>query len=141
MLQINDKIAIEDDYIRLTYVRSAGPGGQNVNKLNTKAQLVFNLCACPTLTASVKKRLARLAGKRMTNAGILIIKSDRFRHQQRNRQECLNRLRLLIRKALITPKKRRPTTPTPASKRRRRAEKQRRSQTKSLRTRVNLSED
>ena len=133
MLQINDRITISAQYIHVAYVRSSGPGGQNVNKVSTRAQLRFDLADYPDLTAAVKKRLAVLAGRRLTKEHTLVLESDRFRDQLRNRRECLDRLRRLILQALITPKKRRATKPTLASKRRRLAEKRRRSETKSLR--------
>ena len=140
MLRINDQINIDDEYLRVTFVRSRGPGGQNVNKVNTRAQLVFDLEACPVLGPAVKKRLARLAGRRLTDKGTLIIHSDRFRRQNRNRTECLDRLRLLIKKALVTPKKRRPTPPTAAAQRQRLDDKRRRSRIKSLRRRISLED-
>jgi len=140
MLRINDTINIDSEHIRISYVRSRGPGGQNVNKVNTQAQLCFDLKACQGLKPSVKKRLIALAGRRMTNQGTLILRSDRFREQKRNRRECLRRLRQLIEKALICPKKRRDTKPTAASKRKRLADKRRRSLTKSLRGKVSAED-
>ena len=140
MLPINDQITISPRFLRLKYVRSRGPGGQNVNKLSTRAQLTFNLAACPDLSDPVKARLARLAGRRLTSRGTLILESDRFRHQIRNRRECLARLRRLILQALPAPKQRRPTKPTRASKEKRLADKQRRAQLKSLRRTVTLDD-
>lgn len=140
MLKINDTITISPDHIHITFVRSRGPGGQNVNKVNTRAQLTFDLDECPALTNPVKKRLRLLAGRRLTNQGRLIIRSDRFREQGRNRHECLDRLRRLIAQALIPPKKRVPTKPTPASKRRRLADKHQRSLLKNQRGKVQLDQ-
>jgi len=140
MLKINEKISISEQYITINYVRSRGPGGQNVNKVNTRAQLSFDLGNCPELSAAVKKRLQKLAGSRVTIDNRLIIQSDCYRLQNRNRRECLDRLRKLISKALIVPKKRRPTQPTQASKRKRLADKKHHSGIKSLRSRV-TSED
>lgn len=140
MLPINDKIIIADKHLRVSFVRSRGPGGQNVNKVNTRCQLTFDLLGCQVLDSAVKKRLALLAGRRLTDKGTLIIQSDRFRQQNRNRQQCLDRLRLLIQKALIPPKKRRPTKPTAASKRKRLEDKRRRSRQKSLRGKISLEE-
>ena len=140
MLPINDKIIIDDELLRVSFVRSRGPGGQNVNKVNTRCQLTFDLHGCQVLNSAVKKRLASLAGRRLTDKGTLIIQSDRFRRQNRNRQQCLDRLRRLIQKALIPPKKRRPTKPTAASKRKRLEDKHRRSRLKSLRGKISLDE-
>ncbi len=140
MVKINEKITISEQYITISYVRSRGPGGQNVNKVNTRAQLSFDLGNCPELSLTVKKRLQKLAGSRVTVDNRLIIQSDCYRLQNRNRQECLDRLRKLISKALIVPKQRRPTQPTRASKRKRLADKKHRSSIKSLRGRV-TSED
>ncbi len=136
MLQVNDTIRIDERYIAISYVRSRGPGGQNVNKLNTRAQLVFDLKECTDLTSAVKERLKQLAGRRMTADGRLILQSDRYRHQGRNRQECLDRLRRLIRKALQPPKRRIPTKPSRAAKEKRLADKKHRSKVKNLRGRV-----
>lgn len=140
MPTINDNFAISSKYISIVYVRSQGPGGQNVNKVNTKAQLTFDLKNCPILSEAVKKRLAVLAGRRITNQGKLIVRSDRYRQQKRNRQECLDRLGTLIRKALIPGKKRRATKPTQSSIKRRLDDKRQHSKTKSLRKRVDTQE-
>ena len=136
MLEINDKLVIASRYLTITFVRSGGPGGQNVNKLNTQAQLSFDLKGCPDLSSPVKKRLAQLAGRRLNDQGRLLIRSDRFRQQARNRAECLDRLRRLIQKALIPPKRRIPTKPTAAAKRKRLADKRRRSLRKASREKV-----
>lgn len=136
MLTINDNITIDSRYLQINFVRSRGPGGQNVNKVNTRAQLTFDLNRCSDIGLAAKTRLARLAGRRLTADGKIIIQSDRFREQSRNRQECLDRLRRLIQKALTPPKKRRPTKPTAASKRKRRYDKIHRSKIKSLRRKV-----
>jgi len=138
MLQVDDEIRIAEGSITIGYVRSRGPGGQNVNKLNTRSQLVFDLKGCTDLAPAVKKRLAALAGRRMTTDGRLVMQSDRYRHQGRNRQECLDRLRRLIRKALQPPKPRIPTQPSRAAKEKRLSDKKRRGQVKSLRGKVNM---
>jgi len=140
MLLINENIQIDDQYLKVSYVRSRGPGGQNVNKVNTCCQLSFDLKNCPVLTAAVKNRCVRLAGRRMTNQGVLIIQSDRFRRQIRNRTDCFERLGRLIGKALIPPVPRRPTKPSAASKRKRLEDKRRRSKTKNLRQKVSPDE-
>ncbi len=133
MLTINEQLNISDDYIQFRYVRSRGPGGQNVNKVNSCAQLTFNVMDCPDLPDSVKKRFIRLAGSKMTTSGECVIESDEHRTQKRNREETLERLRQLIHQALIPPKKRRPTKPTAASKRKRLEDKKRRGVIKSHR--------
>ena len=136
MLAINDEVKIDGRYIRVSYVRSSGPGGQNVNKVNTQAQLRFDLAACDDLTATVKRRLATLAGRRLTNDGTLIINSGRNRDQLQNRRDCFERLTTLIRQALIQPKHRRPTKPTTSSRRKRLADKAHRRRIKTMRRTV-----
>jgi ribosome-associated protein len=133
MFKISDSLALDDACLRFRFVRSSGPGGQNVNKLNTRAQLVFDLKNCTTIHGQARLRLITLAGSRHTADGTIIIESDKFREQLRNRNDCLARLRQLILHAMVAPKKRIRTRPTIASKRRRLQTKQRRSQTKSLR--------
>jgi len=140
MLTINDKITIDSRYLRICFVRSGGPGGQNVNKVNTRAQLIFDLNHCPEIGPTIKGRLAQSAGRRLSTQGKIIIQSDRFREQNRNRQECLSRLRQLILKALIVPKKRRPTGPTAAAKRKRLTDKKYRSNVKVWRGKVSLDD-
>ncbi|MBN1765393.1 MAG: aminoacyl-tRNA hydrolase [Sedimentisphaerales bacterium] len=140
MLKINENLSISDKYISINYIRSRGPGGQNVNKLNTRAQLTFDLRACPDIPDPARKRLAMTAGKRLTSEGNIIITSDRYREQKRNRDETLRRLGQMIRKALITPKPRIPTRPGPASRRKRKAAKQHRSKIKSQRRPVKPEE-
>ena len=136
MLQINEKITISREYIKINFIRSRGPGGQNVNKVNTRAQLTFDMKCCLEIPAAAKKRLAVLAGRRLTNQDTIIIESDRFRRQKDNRREVLYRLRRLIRQALVRPKPRRPTQPTTASKRKKQEDKQHRSRIKSWRKSV-----
>lgn len=140
MLKVDDAIRIDERFIKIAYVRSRGPGGQNVNKLNTRAQLIFHLNDCTDLSAAVKERLEVLAGRRMTTDGRLVMQSDRHRHQGRNRQECLDRLRRLILKALQPPKPRIPTKPSRAAKEKRLSDKKRRGQIKSLRGKVKMEE-
>jgi len=141
MLKVNDHIQIDGRFITITYVRSRGPGGQNVNKLNTRAQLIFRLKDCTDLSAAVKQRLQDLAGRRMTADGRMILHSDRYRNQGRNRQECLDRLRRLILKALKPPKRRIPTKPSRAAKEKRLSDKKHRGQVKMLRQKVQRDED
>ena len=133
MLKVNETFSIPSRYITLRYVRSSGPGGQNVNKVSTRAQLTFDLQGCGEIFPAAKRRLQDLAGRRLNQNGQLLLESDRFREQNKNRQEVLARLVGLIRQALIRPKVRRATKPTLGSKRKTKAAKQQRSQQKSLR--------
>lgn len=119
MLRINAAITIPDSEITLTFVRSDGPGGQNVNKTATAVQLRFDAMHSPSLPEDVCRRLARLAGRRMTSDGILVIDARRHRTQKQNRQDALERLTGLLQAAVQPPRTRRPTKPSKASRRRR----------------------
>lgn len=141
MIQVTDTIAIDDAELQEEFVRSSGPGGQNVNKVSTAVQLRFDVMASPSLPHDVRARLIRLGGKRVTDEGVLIIDARQFRTQERNRQDAVDRLVELIRKAAERPKRRRKTKPTLASKQRRVEGKQRRGTTKRLRRSVSSSED
>lgn len=133
MLQITPTLAIDESEIREEFVRASGPGGQNVNKVATAVQLRFDVAHSPSLPAEVRQRLARLAGRRMSSDGVLTIEARRYRTQARNRQDALDRLVTLIRKAAEPPKPRLKTTPTQASVRRRLETKRQRSKIKQLR--------
>ncbi len=122
--------------IRFRFVRASGPGGQNVNKVASKAILRWNVRASLRLSEEQKERLTRLAGSRMTRAGELLITSGRFRDQARNAAECLARLRGLLAEAAVVPKPRRPTRPTRASQEKRLKGKRIQSDKKRSRRRV-----
>lgn len=133
MIHITRTIAIDESEIQQEFIRASGPGGQNVNKVATAVQLRFDVYNSPSLPDDVRKRLIRLSGRRVTEAGVLIIDARRFRTQERNRRDAIERLVELIRKAAEKPRPRRTTKPTLASKRRRLETKRRRSETKRTR--------
>ena len=141
MIQVTPTIAIDESEIQLEFMRASKPGGQKVNRVATAVQLRFDVANSPSLPDDVRERLIDLAGKRVTEVGVLIIKAQRFRTQDRNRQDAVDRLIQLIRKAAEKPKRRRKTKPTLASKRRRLESKRRRGETKRTRRPVPPSED
>ena len=133
MIRITDTIAIGEDELSERFIRAAGPGGQNVNKVATAVQLRFDARRSPNLPEEVRTRLMRLAGRRLTRDGVLVIIAQRFRTQERNREDATERLVSLIRQAAVRPTPRRPTRPTKASRERRLTAKKRRAGVKSLR--------
>ena len=141
MIQITPTIAIDESEIQLEFIRASKPGGQKVNKVATAVQLRFDVANSPSLPDDVRERLVHLAGRRVTQDGVLIIRAERFRAQDRNREDAMDRLIELIRKAGEKPKRRRKTKPTLASKRRRVEGKRRRGETKRMRRPVPPSED
>lgn len=133
MVEITPTLSLDDSEVSLDFIRSSGPGGQNVNKVATAVQLRFDLRNSPSLPADVKERLVKLAGSRMTGEGFLLIEAKRYRTQDQNRADALLRLTALIQKALVAPKRRRATRPTLASKTERIQAKKRRGEIKKLR--------
>ena len=139
-LEVSPAIAIPDSELSLSFVRSSGPGGQNVNKVATAAQLRFDLARSTALAEPVKIRLRALAGRRLTGDGAILIIARNHRTQEQNRREALQRLTELIGRALVAPKMRRPTKPTRASRERRLEHKTRRQRAKQMRGRVRWSD-
>jgi ribosome-associated protein len=140
MIRVTDNIIIDEKEIKEDFIRASGPGGQNVNKVATAVHLRFDVNNSPSLPDDVRERLVRLAGRRITGDGILIIKAGRFRTQDRNRQDATNRLIDLIRRASVIPKARRQTKPTLLSRKRRMEEKHRRGDIKRARRPVAVDE-
>lgn len=140
MIPITPAISIAESELEESFIRSTGPGGQNVNKVETAVQLRFDAANSPNLPEAVRARLETLAGSRMTRDGVIVITANRFRRQERNRQDARDRLVELLRDAATPPKPRRPTRTPPGSKRKRLADKRRHSDTKQARGRVDPSD-
>ena len=134
MMRVSRTIDIDEAEIEEHFIRASGPGGQHVNRSATAVQLRFDVANSPSLPDDVRYRLMRLAGNRVTDDGVLVIDAQRYRSQNRNRQEARRRLVDLVRRASVPPKVRRKTRPTAASKERRLREKKRRSEAKKLRS-------
>jgi ribosome-associated protein len=130
MIRVTDSLSLDEREFHLEFIRSSGPGGQNVNKVATAVQLRFDAGHSPSLPEEVRERLIRLGGKRITKEGILILDARRFRTQEQNRQDAVQRLVDLIRRAVEKPKPRKKTEPTRGSRERRLESKHRRSETK-----------
>jgi ribosome-associated protein len=133
MIRVTPDISIGEAELKLDFIRSSGPGGQNVNKVATAVQLRFDVSRSPSLPEDVRRRLIRIAGKRVSKEGVLVIDARRFRTQERNRQDSLERLAQWIRRAAEKPKERFKTKPTLSSREHRLEAKRRRGETKRLR--------
>jgi len=131
---ITDTLSIDDSELEWDFVRSSGPGGQNVNKVATAVQLRFAVRRSPSLPDDVRERLVRLAGKRMTSDGVLVIQARRFRSQEGNRQDAWDRLADLVKKALVRPRVRKPSRPSRAAKQKRIDAKKKRGELKKMRS-------
>ena len=136
MLKIDHKITIKSWELSEQFIRASGPGGQNVNKTSSAVELRFEAERSPSLSEPVKKRLKKIAGAKWTKEGAIVLKCDETRHQVRNREIVLKRLKEMIKKSLVTPKRRLATRPTLASNRRRLTAKKNRADLKSNRARI-----
>jgi len=127
VIPITPEIAIDEREIRFEFIRSSGPGGQKVNKSSSAVQLRFDLLRSPSLPEEVRSRLIATAGRRLSEEGILVIEAKRFRSQDQNRQDAVDRLTALVRQAARKPRRRRPTRPSTAARERRVRKKKQRS--------------
>lgn len=141
MIHITPRISLSDEELEFEYLRASGPGGQNVNKVSTAVRLRFDVCRSPALPEDVRRRLEKLAGRRLTNEGILVIDARRFRTQGQNRADSLARLRELITRAAVPPKRRKATRPSRRSVERRLKRKHLRGERKILRNKRNNGDD
>jgi ribosome-associated protein len=132
VIEITPSLQIDERELQIDFIRASGPGGQNVNKVATAVQLRFDVHAA-SLPEEIKARLTQLAGNRITSEGLLLIEARRFRTQEQNREDAIQRFVDLMRKSLIKPKARRKTKPTQASKEQRLQEKKRRGEIKKMR--------
>ena len=140
-IRITPQLGIDENEIRFDFIRASGPGGQKVNKSSSAVQLRFDVLHSPSLPEEVRCRLFVLAGKRLSEEGVLVIEAKRFRSQDRNRQDAVDRLVALVRRATLKPRRRHSTRPSAAARERRLHEKKQRSTIKKQRTRRDFPED
>jgi ribosome-associated protein len=133
MIQVTPQISLDEAELDISFIRASGPGGQNVNKVSSAVQMRFNARASPSLPNDVSIRLQKLAGSRLTLDGVIVITANRFRTQEANRKDAIDRLVELIAKAAVAPVRRRATKPSKAAKEKRMDAKSRRSSVKSMR--------
>jgi ribosome-associated protein len=136
MIRINSTIRIPESELEFEFVRSTGPGGQNINKVATAVQLRFDVRRSPSLPEEIRRRLEKLAGRKLTAYGVLLLQARRFRTQEQNRVDAIQRLQELIARAAVPPKKRKPSRPSAGSRERRMQEKRIRGQHKKLRGKI-----
>ncbi len=141
MLEITPDLSIPLNELQFEFIRASGPGGQNVNKVSSAVQLRFDIQNSDSLPEEIKARLVRLAGKRLTKDGVLVLEARRYRTQEQNRQAALDRLVALIQQALPQPEERRPTRPSMAERQKRLARKKQRSEIKRLRQTPRLPDE
>ena len=141
MLRITPTIAVAESELEYHFILASGPGGQNVNRVATAVQLRFDAARSPSLSEDVQWRLKRVAGRRMSAGGVLIIKAQRYRNQDRNRQDATDRLVALLRKAAVRPQRHVPSAPTVESREQRLEDKRLRGRAKRLRGPVELAEE
>jgi ribosome-associated protein len=140
MIWINSSLRIPESELEFEFVRSAGPGGQNINKVATAAQLRFDVRRSPSLPEDIRRRLEKIAGGRLTVGGVLLLQARRFRTQEQNRADAIRRLREMIARAAVPPRRRKASRPTAGSRERRMREKRIRGRNKKLRGKVRNGE-
>lgn len=134
MIEVSPQISLSEDELEISFIRASGPGGQNVNKVSSAVQLRFDARRSPSLPNDVSIRLQKLAGSKLTQEGVIVLTANRFRTQEANRRDAIERLSEMIRRAEVRPVKRKATKPTKAAKERRLKAKSRRSDVKSMRS-------